>query len=90
MQITFHYPESPYGRTYADVITKIFRMDSLPNYLSYGAPLAELRYKSLRYATLSDVSIFDKPSLSEFGTPVMFVVSYEPRQCRFSSECFEA
>ena len=37
---TFHYPESPYGRTYADVIrTKISRIDSLPNYLSYRAPL---------------------------------------------------
>ena len=41
MRTTFHYPESPYGRTYADVITKISRMDSLPNYLSYGAPLAQ-------------------------------------------------
>ena len=40
MRTTFHYPESPYGRTYADVITKISRMDSLPNYLSYGGPLA--------------------------------------------------
>ena len=40
MRTTFHYPESPYGRTYADVITKISRMDSLPNYLSYGAPLS--------------------------------------------------
>ena len=40
MRTTFHYPESPYGRTYADVITKISRMDSLPNYLSYGASLA--------------------------------------------------
>ena len=40
MRTTFHYPESPYGRTYADVITKISPIDSLPNYLSYGAPLA--------------------------------------------------
>ena len=40
MQTTFHYLESPYGRTYADVITKISRMDSLPNYLCYGAQLA--------------------------------------------------
>ena len=40
MRTTFHYPESLCGRTYADVITKISRMDSLPNYLSYGAPLA--------------------------------------------------
>ena len=40
MRTSFHYPESPYGRTYADVITKISRMDSLPNYLSDGAPLA--------------------------------------------------
>ena len=40
MWTTFHYPESLYGRTYADVITKISRMDSLPNYLSYGALLA--------------------------------------------------
>ena len=29
MRTTFHYPESPYGRTNADVITK--RMDSLDN-----------------------------------------------------------
>ena len=39
MRTTFNYLESPYGRTYADVITKISRMDSLPNYFSYGAPL---------------------------------------------------
>ena len=43
MRTTVHYPESPYGRTYADVITKISQMDSLPNYLSYGAPLARAR-----------------------------------------------
>ena len=40
----FPYPKSPCGllstRKYADVITQISRMDSLPNYLSYGAPLA--------------------------------------------------
>ena len=40
MRTTFHYPESPYGRTYADVVTKISPMDSLQNYLGYGAPLA--------------------------------------------------
>ena len=40
MRTTFHYPESPHGRTYVDVITKISRMDSLPNYLSCGASLA--------------------------------------------------
>ena len=40
MRTTFHYPESPYERTYADVITKISRIDSLQNDLSYGAPLA--------------------------------------------------
>ena len=39
MWTTFHCPESPYGRTYADVITKISRMDILPNCLSYGSPL---------------------------------------------------
>ena len=37
MRTTFPSPESPYGGTYADVITKISRM---ANYLSYGAPLA--------------------------------------------------
>ena len=38
--IPFHHPQRGYGRTeYADVTTKISRMDSLPNYLSYGAPL---------------------------------------------------
>ena len=40
MRTAFHYPESPYGRTYADVITKNSRMDSLPYYLSYGASRA--------------------------------------------------
>ena len=46
-------PQSLYGRTdgrtYADVTTKIFRIDALPNFLSNGAPLAgfarRLRYK---------------------------------------------
>ena len=44
MRTTFNYPESTDGRTYADLITKISRMDSLPiNYLSYGAPLERAR-----------------------------------------------
>ena len=56
MRTTFHYPESPYGRTYADVITKISRMDSLPNYLNYGAPLAR---KDLRYQNVFGFSWLD-------------------------------
>ena len=69
MRTTFHYPESPFGRTHADVITKISWMDSLPNYLSYSAPLSrasralrarkKLRYKyfcqSNYYASLCEV-----------------------------------
>ena len=41
---TYSYPESPYGRTYADVITKISRMDSLPNFLTHGASLRGFCY----------------------------------------------
>ena len=48
MRTTFHYPESPYGQTYADVITKISRMDSLPNYLSYGAPFVRARSSAMK------------------------------------------
>ena len=48
MRTTFHYPESPYRRTFADVIAKISRMDSLPNYLSYGAPLARARSSAIK------------------------------------------
>ena len=40
MRTTFHYPESPYGRTYADVITKFLGWEV---YLSYGVPLARPR-----------------------------------------------
>ena len=36
------------GRTDADVTTKIFRIDTLPNFLSNGAPLAGFARK-LRY-----------------------------------------
>ena len=50
MRTTFYYPESPYGRTYADVITKLSRMPSLPNYLSYVLRSRALRArKELRY-----------------------------------------
>ena len=52
MRTTFHYPESPHGRTYADVITKISRMDSLPNYLSYGASRARSSPNNLVKVTL--------------------------------------
>ena len=31
------------GRTDSHVTTKIFEIDELPNFLSYGAPLARLR-----------------------------------------------
>ena len=38
--IPFHHPQRVYGRTeYADVKTKFSRMDSLPNFLTHGAPL---------------------------------------------------
>ena len=33
-------PQSLYARTYADVTTKISRIDRLPNFLGKGAPLA--------------------------------------------------
>ena len=36
---TYPYPESPYG----DVITKFSRMDSVPNFITHGAPLRALR-----------------------------------------------
>ena len=48
MRTSFHYPESPNGRTYADVITKISRIDSSRNYLSYGATLARARSSAMR------------------------------------------
>ena len=35
-------PQSPDGRTYADVRTKIFRINRLPNLLTHGAPRAPL------------------------------------------------
>ena len=38
--IPFHHPQRAYGRTeYADVTTKFSRVDSLPNFLTHGAPL---------------------------------------------------
>ena len=35
---TYLYLERPYGETYGDVITKFYLIDSLPNFLRYGAP----------------------------------------------------
>ena len=47
--ILFHHPQRVYGRTeYACVTTKISRMDSLPNYLSYGALLTRSRGAPLK------------------------------------------
>lgn len=34
------YRRAVEGREYADVITKLFRLGDLPDFLSYGAPLA--------------------------------------------------
>jgi len=36
------------GRTYADVRTKIFRINGLPNLLTHGAPRAPLLYHVIR------------------------------------------
>ena len=36
------------GRAYADVTTKINRIDRLPNFLTQGAPLGGLRRRGLR------------------------------------------
>ena len=43
--ITFPPPQRVYGGKYADVTTKISRMDSLPNFLS--APLAPARSSAI-------------------------------------------
>ena len=43
---TFHYPESPYRRTDAGVITKISPINSLSNFFTHGALL---RAQGLRY-----------------------------------------
>ena len=76
MPTTFHYPESPYVRTYADVITRISRMDSLPNYLSYGAPLARASraqgasllviYRNRNQGDKSKVYVDDRLSANSF------------------------
>ena len=53
-------PQSLYGRTdgrtYADVTTKIYRVDTLPNFLSNGAPLAGFA-RRLRYELNSDIQL---------------------------------
>ena len=56
MRTTFHYPESPYGRTYADVITKISRMDSLP----WIILVMVLRYKFLNLQNCGSCSVIMK------------------------------
>ena len=43
----YPYPESPYG----DVMTKFSWMDSLPNFITRGAPLHAPRARRLRYNT---------------------------------------
>ena len=70
MRSTFHYPESPYGRTYADVITKISRTDSLPNYLRYGAPLARARSSAINLKIFYDVE--RKISANEYNSDMLF------------------
>ena len=40
-----------YGRAYGGVITKFSRMDSLPNFITHGAPLRSLRARRLPYYT---------------------------------------
>ena len=37
------------------VITKFFQMDSLPNFVTHGAPLRALRARELRYNMLINV-----------------------------------
>ena len=80
MRSTFHYPESPYERTYADVITKIYWMDSLPNYFSYGAPLAkELRY----YYVLSHIVHF---VMFGFGKSCLSLITFSRKENKISAD----
>ena len=53
---TYPYLESPYGRTDGDVITKFSRMDSLPNFITSGAPLRVLLARRLRYQIIVSLS----------------------------------
>ena len=62
---TFHYPESPCERTYADVITKISRMDSLRNFLTHGAPLRALCVRE-GSAIIQSEARYEEPLESEF------------------------
>ena len=64
--ITFHIPQRVYGGTeYADVTTKFSGMDSLPNFLTHGAPLA--RASRARALLKSLVSVFRRKS--SLGAP---------------------
>ena len=86
MRTTFHYPESPYGRTYADVITKISRMDSLPNYKQLldevfvisGKIKVEVsvisRSRKLRLITLTETLII--PDISKTESNNCFIIPY--------------
>ena len=47
------------GRTYADVTTKVFRIDRLPNLLTNGAPLAGFA-RRLRYQCKNDLKTCSK------------------------------
>ena len=58
--------------TYGDVITKFFRMDSLPNFLRYRAP--RLRAPTLRYHNYT-YGIFYIPANFAFNLP-HYVTSY--------------
>ena len=61
-----------YVGTYGDVITKFFRMDSLPNFLRYRAP--RLRAPRLRYHNYT-YGIFYIPANFAFNLP-HYVTSY--------------
>ena len=55
---TYPYQESPYGRTYGDVIIKFSRMGSLPNFITHGAPLCALRARGGSAMKFDTSSIF--------------------------------
>ena len=76
--ITHWFPCDADGRAYGHVVTQISRMDKLPNFLSYGAPLARAWSSPIRSKVVknSEWLLMNTKAIIEFDFLIRWRIIY--------------
>ena len=89
--LTSAYMQWVYGRSafVRYVMTKFSRMDSLPNFLTHGAPMHALCARELRYYIISSYNLRSEETSTAFGNRgakiLLSTIKFKPQNSAFQA-----